>query len=444
MTPRLERFARVGRLAIVGLLAALSVAALAAEQQVRLSVRTDRPDAVYAKGETATFTIELTGAASQAEPPHAECEVSTDAFWHADKTAIGFLNGKAQLTASRDFPCVLWVRVTYGEPAPTPEDPKAERKVQAVGGAAFSPQEIAPSMPAPDDFDAFWAQQRARVDAIPPTPVLEPAQSPDPKVDLFSITMDNINETKVYGYLAKPKGDGPFPGYFQPQWAGVYSLDPAWAVGRAQQGFIALNINAHAIPNGKPPEYYRALDAGALKGYPYQGRESRETCYFLRMYLSDYRAIEYLVTRPEWDKKHLVVSGGSQGGGQAIVTAALDSHVTAVAADVPAMCDLTAVVAGRASGWPMLVAVKDGKPDPVQLQAARYFDVVNFAREVEVPVMIGTGFADLVCPASSVFAAYNALPGPKEMVIDPLSDHQRGMDKWWKASWDFFIAHGKD
>ena len=66
MTPRLERFARVGRLAVVGLLAALSVAALAAEQHVRLSVRTDRPDAVYAMGEMATFTIELTDLAKGA------------------------------------------------------------------------------------------------------------------------------------------------------------------------------------------------------------------------------------------------------------------------------------------------------------------------------------------------------------------------------------------
>jgi cephalosporin-C deacetylase-like acetyl esterase len=402
----------------------------------RLTIRTDRPDAVYAKGGPTTFLVELSGGSEPMTATEADCELSTGGFRTAEKSRIAIADGRAQVTALRDYACVLWIRVTC--------TPAGQQPVQALAGAAFAPEEIKPSMPEPEDFDEFWAVQRARLDAIPPNASLEPVAWTDPNVELFSITMDNVGGTRIYGYLAKPKGNGPFPAYFQPQWAGVYSLDPAWAAGRAQQGFVALNINAHAIENGKPADYYRSLDQGALRGYPYQGRESRDTCYFLRMYLSCYRAAEYLASRPDWDGKHLVVAGDSQGGGQAIVTAALSPHVTAVAAGVPALCDLTAAAADRAPGWPMLVELRDGRPDPVQLETARYFDVVNFARRVRVQALVGTGFGDLVCPASGVYAAYNALAGPKRMVLDPLCDHAQGKANWWRESWEFVNARGRD
>ena len=113
-------------------------------------------------------------------------------------------------------------------------------------------------------------------------------------------------------------------------------------------------------------------------------------------------------------------------------------------AHAPALCDHTAMVAGRAAGWPKLVAVEGGKPDPVQLEVARYFDVVNFARGVKVPALVGTGFGDLTCPSTGVFAAYNVMPGPKELAIDPLSGHSGEMPNWSKAPADFLAAHGKN
>jgi cephalosporin-C deacetylase-like acetyl esterase len=271
---------------------------------------------------------------------------------------------------------------------------------------------------------------------------LEPCDSGDENVELFAITMDNINGTAIYGYFAKPKGDGPFPAMFQPQWAGVYSLGENWMVGWARQGFIALNINAHAIPNGEPEEYYKELSQGELRDYPHIGCESRETCYFLRMYLSCVRAVEYLTARPEWDGENLLVQGGSQGGGQALVTAGLCPEVTAVAANVPALCDHTGIAMGRRSGWPMLVRWKDGEPQADVLEVSRYFDAVNFARRIEVPTLIGTGFQDRVCSSSSVYAAYNVLKGPKRMVIDPLTGHGGNKPNWGDAFWRFRGSYG--
>jgi cephalosporin-C deacetylase len=189
-------------------------------------------------------------------------------------------------------------------------------------------------------------------------------------------------------------------------------------------GMLALDINAHGIPNGKPNEYYEALSHGILKGYPLRGRDSRETSYFLGMYLRVIRAIDFLASLPEWDHRVLVVTGNSQGGGQAIAAAGLDSRVTLVAAGVPALCDHSAGTVGRTGGWPRLVPTGvDGQPDSRILQVSRYFDTVNFATQVKSQAIIAVGFIDAACPPSTVYAAYNSLKGPKQIIYEPLAGH---------------------
>jgi len=143
------------------------------------------------------------------------------------------------------------------------------------------------------------------------------------------------------------------------------------------------------------------------------------------MYLRIVRAIDFLTAQPEWDGRVVVVRGDSQGGGQALVAGGLDSRVTMVAAGVPAMCDHSGRVVGRAAGWPGLVPVReDGSPDPTVLQVARYFDAVNFCTRARARTIICVGFIDTTCPPSGGYAAYNVLRGPKTMFNMPGTGHQ--------------------
>ena len=105
------------------------------------------------------------------------------------------------------------------------------------------------------------------------------------------------------------------------------------------KGALCFDLNAHGMLNGQPDEYYNNLDAGELKNYYVSGLESREDFYFRGMYLRLIRTIEFLTRQPEWDGKRILVIGESQGGGQALAAAGLDSRVSAVVATVPAMCD---------------------------------------------------------------------------------------------------------
>src|SRR5690606_6608522 len=142
------------------------------------------------------------------------------------------------------------------------------------------------------------------------------------------------------------------------------------------------------------------------------------TYYFHRTVLGNVRSIDYLTSRPEWDHKHMIVNGSSQGGGMTLITTGLDSRVTAGAANVPALCDHSGRDFDRPSGWPQLVPMEEnGKLDPKILQVSRYYDAVNFARRIKVPIIFGVGLIDNTCRATSVFSAYNVLQGAKEIDI---------------------------
>ncbi len=298
-----------------------------------------------------------------------------------------------------------------------------DESVKAQGGLAFSPGAIRPGADRPADFDAFWTSKIAELSKVPLNPAVEPADSGTEGVLYYKIQLDNIRGSKIYGQLAKPDKPGRLPAMLIVQWAGVYPLHKDWVIGRAKAGFLVLNIMAHELPFDRPPSFYEEQSKGPLNNYPAIGNDDRDTSYFLRMYLSCYRAADYLTKRPDWDGRTLVVTGGSQGGMQTIVTAALHPKVTAGMADVPAGCDLNGPAFGRAPGWPMWYWQTQGKDPERVRRTATYFDVVNFAPRVRCPILVGVGLLDTVCPPPGVFAMVNALAGPKEVVVMPTAGH---------------------
>ena len=397
-----------------------------------LDLTTDRANARYHVGETVVFNAELKVddmANQEVKLPYA---IRENQSVIVAKGELTFTHGKASLPAEFKKPSFLTLIVTLPDGDPT--------KKQVYAGAACDPEKLLPSMPKPDDFDAFWNGKKAQLDAMPFQVELKPIPAmTDDQIETYELILDNINNTKIYGYFAKPKGNGPFPAYMQVHAAGVYSMNANGVVSMARQGAMAITINPHEMENGKPPEFYAALKQGPLNDYSHIGNNDRETCYFLRMFCSCYRAAQYITSRPEWDGKRFVVSGTSQGGGQAFVTAYLCPKVSAFVACVPALCDQTAREADRDAGWPHLVSYKDGKADPKQLETARYFDCVNFAYGIKAKAIVGVGFIDTTCAPCSVYTAFNVLSSPKQIIDMPLNGHTSGPCDFYKSYANAFI-----
>jgi cephalosporin-C deacetylase len=60
------------------------------------------------------------------------------------------------------------------------------------------------------------------------------------------------------------------------------------------------------------------------------------------------------------------------------------------------------------------------------LTTLSYFDGVAFARRARSRAFFSVALRDLVCPPSTVYAAYNAYSGPKEIAVYPDNDHEGG------------------
>ena len=371
-----------------------------------------KSNGVYEVGEKIQWRVELRGD-SAASVTNLHYVLKKGGWTVMREGQINLAAGAGMLEAQLDEPGTILAEVEASLPA---------RKIKALGGAVAAPEKIRPSASPPADFDAFWTGKIAELVAVPPHPVLEPAESDKAAVEYYKIQMDNIRGSHIYGQLAKPKREGKFPAILIVQWAGVYGLPKGNVIGQAEKGWLALNIMAHDLPFDKPEDFYKQASQTTLKDYVAIGNEDRERSYFLRMYLSCYRAADYLAGRPDWDGRTLVVTGTSQGGLQAIMTAGIHPKITALMANVPAGCDRTGPWVGRAAGWPGWYG--QGANGQKITETSRYYDVMNFASRVKCPALVAVGLIDTTCPPSGVLAACNQFQGPKEIVTMVNSGHQ--------------------
>lgn len=390
---------------------------------LRLKASVERAEAVYRRGETAVFLLEASQYGKPAEDVTVSCVLSKDGVDARPPVQVRLSGGKGRLEGKLDEPGFLLLRATAG-------------KASALASAGFDPQDIRPSLPVPDDFDAFWSAQKAALAAVEPMAELVPVPAPAAaagapaavKLECFDVKVACLG-APVSGYLSRPVGarPGSLPAVLTVHGAGVrgssLASSTAWAA--KEGGLLALDINAHGLPNGRPEAFYTAQAAGALKDYRYAGRMERQQNYFTGMFLRVIRAIDFLTAQPEWDGRTLIVYGSSQGGYQALAAAGLDARVSFICAGVPAGCDHSGAAVGRVNGWPKLVPTgADGRPDPAVQQTARYVDAVNFAARARCQgAAVTVGYIDVTCPPTSVLAAYNALPVAKRLHADVLAGH---------------------
>lgn len=301
---------------------------------------------------------------------------------------------------------------------------KRGRNVAVNGGigALAEPEKLKVGKEEPKDFDAFWKAQRERLNKVPMKAKLTEISRSDRKgFKIYDVQVTCTDNVPVSGYLAVPEGAKPksLPAYVSYQGAGFYS---GWVT--TVKGAIALNINAHGVPNGKDKSYYVQLGKTTLKNYWHRNREDREKIYFNGMYLRVMRSLDFIKSRPEWDGKTLIVIGGSQGGGQAIAAAALDPQVTLCVAGVPALGDHSGSLAGRQPGWPRFYDVRRGKVDPRIMEAVAYYDNVFFARRIKCETWLTTGLFDRTCSPAGVYVVYSNLASKKkDLDVFPSGGH---------------------
>lgn len=336
------------------------------------------------------------------------------------KDSTTFTNGKASIRiGTMDQPGFRSCKVNF-----TFEGKTYDRQL-TVG---FSPERIKPTVKKPVDFESFWDKNLSKgelVEHISET-TLMPDLSTD-RVDVFWVKLHCATEGNyIYGYLCKPKKEGKHPALLVPPGAGVKRTKLFNSY--AEQGFTTFFIDIHGLSPLADDETVKAMK-DSLKNHVYSGMEDPENYYYKKVYLSCIRAIDYLCMTDDVDCYNIGVCGESQGGALAIVTAALDKRVKFVTAFYPSMSDLTGYLHGRAGGCPAIFSPEYSSKLPVPIDVAvntlSYYDVANFAQQLNVPVFYSYGYNDDICSATSVSAIINSIQAEKEVVITPTSGHFR-------------------
>ncbi len=411
---------------VLTLLAVLLLAPLAhaAGTQVQpntfIKVTTDRTDAIYKIGEKAVFRVTF---ATNAPASVSELTwvLTLDGARVLGQGTLSLTSGTTIVEGTLDQPGVLQLKVT-------PKD-NADKLGTGMAGAAFEPYDIKPTAKLPDDFEAFWNAQKSALPKIPLDPKITPVSQGDPDVELYEVSFANIDGLRSHGYLAKQKGATSLPIMISQPGMGVHPnglKESRWVIANAKLGFLALDMSAHDMPLERTAE--DEVRWKKFMGYPYLGSDDRMTYYYRQVFLGMIRGIDYMTSRPDWNRKAIISSGASQGGGLALIAAALDPRVTAVVSIAPALGEHTGPLYGRPDAAPNnLIMGRDKKtPDPKIVAATAYYDTVSFARFVKVPVLMSSGLIDTACPPMTVLSIYNTLACPKQLDLVPLLGHNCG------------------
>lgn len=385
----------------------------------------DHADWLYETGEQATVTVSLYEYGILQDGVEVRYEVGQEMFPAEEEGTVTLRGGKAVIPVGTmrrpGFRDCRMEATLHG---------RTYRHHIKLG---FSPECLEPYVKDPEDFDGFWQgamEEAARCPMQVETEYVE--EYSNGKVDCYLVRLQCCREGQhVYGYLTRPKAEGKYPVVFSPPGAGIKPMNPMKTIFYAEQGCIRFDMEIHGIRPDLSADDYRAISAAFGTGensYLVNGLDDRDAYYMKKVYLACVRAIDYLTTLPQWDGKNVIAQGGSQGGALALVTAALDKRVTACVANHPALSDMAGYKDGRAGGYPHLFTKFQGMDTPEKLRTLEYYDVVNFARRITVPVYMTWGYNDNTCPPTTSYIVYNVLRCPKEAFITPVNEHWVSFD----------------
>jgi cephalosporin-C deacetylase len=161
-----------------------------------------------------------------------------------------------------------------------------------------------------------------------------------------------------------------------------------------------------------------------------RGIEQPETYYYRRLMTDAVRAVDTVRSLPGVAVDSVSVQGVSQGGGLALAVAGLVTDLVAVMPDVPFLCHFRRALdvcdKNPFDEITRYLSVRRNAVDQV-FETLSYFDAVNFAKRANAPALFSVALRDLVCPPSTVYAAYNHYAAEKEMVVYEFNDHEGGL-----------------
>jgi cephalosporin-C deacetylase len=283
-----------------------------------------------------------------------------------------------------------------------------------------------PDVTEPDDFDAFWARTLDDARTHDLDVRSEEVDTPYRTVRVQDVTFSGFGGDRIGAWFTVPRAEeGPLPAVVEfIGYNGGRDL-PGESLRWASAGYAHLLVDTRgqgarwgggghtADPHGSGP---------ATPGFMTRGIDHPDTYFYRRVFTDAVRAVEAARTMPGVDAGRVAVQGASQGGGITLAVAGL-------VPDVPFLCHFARALdicdKDPYAEVTRYLSVHRPRVDDA-LRTLSYFDGVNFAKRAAAPGLFSVALMDLICPPSTVYAAYNHYAGDKEIEVYRYNDHEGG------------------
>lgn len=302
--------------------------------------------------------------------------------------------------------------------------------------STFTLEETRAEVKRPADFAAFWAGIKAELADVPTEWERLPGAGGETATHQIDwLRFSSLSDTLVYGWLAVPKRLPAPSGSRGYLWLPGYSLgNPLPGPEALYPDMVTLGLNIHGNLPDTP--YKHPSLSGA--DYITAGIESPQTYVYRQVVGHCLRALDVLAAQPEVSAGRLIAGGMSQGGGLALVTAALAPQVKLCLADMPWLCALDLALslldrdkykATKAARYPdargLIADYADAHPAIAGqiYQTYAYFDPLSHAAAIRCPTQMSAGGRDPSCKPPTIYAVYNELACEKKMLYLPATGH---------------------
>ncbi len=276
-------------------------------------------------------------------------------------------------------------------------------------------------------LDRYWGEVLEQYSAKPLEVKREQVETMFPTVRAERLTYCGYDDTPIHCWLLLPQREQQrdplpcivtYPGYTLDK--GQPERHAAWL----QLGYAVLAVDVRG--QGGETGSLLTQASGSVKGWVTQGITDIGSSYYLAVTMDAVRAVDAAAGQPEIDASRIAAVGGSQGGGLALLAAALNTKVSAVVADIPNMCNLDYGMLHSTGSLTELAAYVKRYPDQLNavLDTLAYFDLLNLAERIAAPVLMSVGWKDTVCLPETVYAVFNRIRARKKINDYPFSGHE--------------------
>ena len=305
----------------------------------------------------------------------------------------------------------------------------------------------------PKDFDSFWART-----------LKENSHDADAKYELknnyylklfdtWEVNFAGFGGHRIYGWYIAPKDSKgkkltcimQYPGYGGGRdFPFKYLMYPA-----AGYSTFVMEARAQGTEGGNGGSVtYDPVGSGPYSdGLLTKGILNKDEYYYRRVFIDSIKGIEAAKRHELTDK--IVISGVSQGGGMSLAATylaeKLNMKIEASLIDVPFLCDYRRA-ATITDTYPYhqiaRYCLSDRSKENQVFETLTYFDGVFFARRCKTNALFSTALMDMVCPPSTVFAAYNNYAGEKSIEVYTFNGHEGGDNEHNQKKLTFLNKHG--